>query len=106
MEAFSLKTTYLRCSGEQLKRPLNDKGRIGKIYVGLINYLLAKFGEALNLHRLTYHDYIRSPITITLFLLKKDAGMYLRSELDKFPLLPTPLERQWIDATLGEVTFL
>jgi ribosomal protein L32 len=69
MEAFSFKTAYLRCIGEQLKHALNDKGRLGKIYTGLINYLLAKFGGALNLHRLTSHDCVRSPITRTLFLL-------------------------------------
>jgi hypothetical protein len=48
--------------------------------------------------RLNYHDYVRSPITRTLFLLKKEVGMHLQSELDKFPLLPTSLERQWMDA--------
>jgi hypothetical protein len=53
MEAFSFKTAYLRCIGEQLKHALNDRGQIGKIYAVLISYLLAKFGGAFNL---TFHD--------------------------------------------------
>jgi hypothetical protein len=105
MGAFSFKTAYLRCIGEQLKHALNDKGQIGKIYTGLINYLLPKFGGALNLHCLTSHDCVRFLITKTLFLLKNDAGMHLQKELDKFCLFPTPLERQWMDATSRHLQF-
>ena len=36
IEAFSLQNAYLRCIGEQLQNALNDKGRLGKIYVGLL----------------------------------------------------------------------
>ena len=105
MEAFSFKTAYLGCIGEQLKHALNDKGCIGKIYASLINYLLAKFGGALNLHHLTYHDCIRSPIIRTLFLLKKDASMHLKNRTRQIPLTPTPLERQCMDATSTHLNF-
>jgi hypothetical protein len=47
MEAFSIKNAYLRCIGEQLLHALNDTGRLGKIYIGLTNYILAKYGGAL-----------------------------------------------------------
>jgi hypothetical protein len=76
------------------------QGMTWKIYTCLINYLLAKCGGALNLHCLTSHDCVCSPILRILFLLKNDACMYLRIELEKFPLLPTPLERLWMDATI------
>ena len=36
IEAFSLQNAYLRCIGEQRQNALNDKGRLGKIYYGLI----------------------------------------------------------------------
>ena len=36
IEAFSLQNAYLRCIGEQLQNALNDKDRIGKIYIGLL----------------------------------------------------------------------
>ena len=99
MEAFSLKNAYTTCIGEQLINALNDKGRLGKIYNGLTNYILAKHGGSLNLPRITQHDCIRSPITRTLYLLKTTNGAHLKSTLQKFPLLPTPLETQWLQQT-------
>jgi hypothetical protein len=47
MEAFSLKNAYLRCIGKQLRNALNDKGHLGYIYIGLINYVLAKHNGTL-----------------------------------------------------------
>ena len=41
IEAFSLQNTYLRCIGKQLQNALNDKGRIGKNYFGLLQFTLA-----------------------------------------------------------------
>ena len=96
METFSLKNAYITCIGEQFINALNDKGRLGKIYNGLINYILAKHGGSLNLLRITQHDCIRSPITRALYLLKTTSGAHLKSTLQKFPLLPTPLEKQWM----------
>ena len=98
-EVFSLKNAYLTCIGEQLINAFNDKGRLGKIYNGITKYILAKHGGSLNLPRISRQDCIRSPITRTLFLLKTTSGIHLRSKLEKFPLLPTPLETQWIHQT-------
>jgi hypothetical protein len=58
MQAFSLKNAYIRCIGEQLKDALNDTGKLGLIYRGLTNFILAKFDGALNLPRLTSHNCI------------------------------------------------
>ena len=44
IDAFSLQNAYLRCIGEQLQNTLNDKGRLGKIYYSLTQFILAKFG--------------------------------------------------------------
>ena len=72
LEAFSLKNTYLRCISEQLRNTLNDPGRLGIIYKGLIQHILAKYRGAKNIHRIKYHDCIRSPTTRTLFFMKKE----------------------------------
>jgi hypothetical protein len=92
MQAFSLNNAYIRCIGEQLKNALNDTGKLGLIYRGLTNFILAKFGGALHLLRLTSHECIRSPLTQTLYLLKTTNEIHLQSTLQDFPLLPTPLE--------------
>ena len=96
MKAFSLKNAYITYIGEQLINALNDKRRLGKMYNGLTKYILAKHGGSLNLPRIIQHDCIRSPITRTLCLLKTTSGAHLKSTLEKFPLLPTPLETQWM----------
>jgi hypothetical protein len=69
MEAFSLKSAYLTCIGEQLQKALNDIRRLGKIYIGLSHYILAKYGGSLHLPHIQYSHCIRSPTTRTLFLL-------------------------------------
>ena len=54
IEAFSLKNAYLRCIGEQLRNALNDKGKLGIIYRGLTNFILAKHGGVKNKPRIKY----------------------------------------------------
>jgi hypothetical protein len=49
LDAHSLKTKYLTCISKQLCNALNDLGRLGIIYKGLTNYILAKYGGAQNL---------------------------------------------------------
>jgi hypothetical protein len=53
MDAFSFKTAYLKCIGEQLRDALNDQGRLGTIYRGLTKYNMAKY-EGLSQHRIEY----------------------------------------------------
>ena len=96
IEAFSLQNAYLRCIGEQLQNALNDKGRLGKIYYGLTQFILAKFGGSKEITRIKYHHCVRSPITRTLFLLKHEAGVHLKSTIDSFLLNPSPLETAWL----------
>ena len=67
IEAFSLKNAYLRCIDEQLRNALNDKGRLGIIYIGLTHFILAKHGGAKNIPRIKYQNYIKSPTMNTLF---------------------------------------
>ena len=57
IETLSLRNTYLRCIGEQLRNASNDKGKLGTIYKGLPYYILSKNGGAKNIHRINYHDY-------------------------------------------------
>jgi hypothetical protein len=99
MEAFSIKNAYLHCIGEQLISTLNDKGRLGIIYRGLIHYILAKYGGALHIPRIKYKDCTRSPITRTLYLLKSTIDIHLNSTLPSFPLLATSLETIWMTSS-------
>ena len=62
IEAFSLQYAYLRCIGEQLQNAFNDKGRIRKIYTGLLQFILTKYGGSKEITRIKYHHCVRSPI--------------------------------------------
>ena len=95
IKAFSQKNTYLRCIGEQFRNALNDKGRLGIVYRGLIHFILAKYRGAENIPKIKYQDCIRSPTTRILFLIKKAGGAHLCSQIDNFPLKATPLEQMW-----------
>jgi hypothetical protein len=92
MATISLKNAYLCCIGEELINALNDNGRLGIIYKGLTHYILSRQGGALHIPCIKYHDCVRSPITITLYLLKNTADIHLNSIAPLFPLLATPLE--------------
>ena len=96
IEAFSLKNAYLRCIGEQLQHALNDTGRLGAIYNGLLQFILAKFGGSEGIPRIKYHQCVRSPITRTLFLLKQEAGVHLKSTMEKNLISTSPLENAWM----------
>ena len=85
--AFSLKNAYLRCIRKQLWNALNDPGRLSIIYKGLTPHILAKHREAQNIQRIKYQDCIRSPTTRTLFLMKKEEGLHIKS------ILPTAYDR-------------
>ena len=99
LEAFSLKNAYLRCISEQLRNTPNDKGRLGIIYKGLIQHILAKNGGAKDIPRIKYQDCIRSPTTRTLFLMKIEGVVYLKSIETNFHLNKTELEEEWRTTT-------
>jgi hypothetical protein len=84
------------CQIQSHNFPKTLKGRLGKIYNELKKHILAKHGGLQNLPRISKHDCIRSPITRTLYILQTTSGAHLRSTLEKLPLLPTPLETQWM----------
>lgn len=88
--AFYTKNAFLWCIGEQLHNVLNNKGSLGKISIGLTNYILSKYGG------IKYHDCIWLLITDTLFLLKTTTDIHLESELNNFPLHATLLETMWM----------
>ena len=99
MEAFSLSTAYMQCIGEQLLNALYDKGRRGKIYNGLVHYILAKHGGSNKLPRIKSLECYRFPTTHTLFLPMKDDEAHLKNTPNNFLLEPTPLETIWLQAT-------
>jgi hypothetical protein len=106
LEAFSLKNVYLRCIGEQLRNALNDQGRLGIIYKGLIHHILARYGGAEEIPRITQYDCIRSPTIRTLFLLKKAGRIHLKSTNPNFLLYMTKLEQEWRAQATSELPHL
>ena len=104
LEAFSSKNAYLRCIGGQLQNALNDKGRLGRIYNGLTQYILAQHGGADNIPRIKKTDCMKSPITRTFFLLKHEGKVYLKSTLQNFLFDLTPLEIIWQQETQKHTT--
>jgi hypothetical protein len=63
LDAHSLKTEYLTCIGKQLHNALNDPGRLGIIYKGLTNHILAKYGGSQRLPLLNKEACLHSPTT-------------------------------------------
>jgi hypothetical protein len=90
LDAFSFKTEYLTCIGNQLRDALNDPSKLGKIYRGLTYHILAKYEGSQHLPLLTEAACIHSPISRTLLLLKKEAHIHLRGLDPKFPLIRIP----------------
>jgi hypothetical protein len=72
MDAFSFKTAYLKCIGEQLQDALNDQGRLGTIYRGLTKYIMAKYGGYTTLTHITTAACLHSPTTHTIALLNEN----------------------------------
>jgi hypothetical protein len=106
LETFSLKNAYLRCISEQLINALNDTDRLGIIYKCLTQHILAKFGGAIDIPRITHNDCTRSPITRTLYLMKKEGGTHFKSLEANFQLHTTEFEQEWITNATTELPHL
>lgn len=76
---------------------LNDTRKLGKIYIDLTSYILAKCGSSGNITRITSQDCNGSFITRTLFLLKTARGAHLKSQMEDFLLEPTSLKKDWMN---------
>jgi hypothetical protein len=61
LNAHSLSTEYLTCIGKQLRNALNDPGRLGTIYIGLTNHILAKYGGSQHLPLFNKETCLHSP---------------------------------------------
>jgi hypothetical protein len=92
LNAYSLKTEYLTCIGKQLCNALNDPGRLGIIYIGLTNHVLAKYGGSENLPLLNKEACLHSPTTRTLYLLKHNGltSIMNEKEFQQYHKGPTP----------------
>jgi hypothetical protein len=96
LNAHSLKTAYLKCIGKQLRNTLNDPGRLGTIYKGLTNHILAKYGGSQHLPLLNKETCLHSPTSRTLYLLKHNGKGHIQTENIAFPLIETPLTIIWL----------
>jgi hypothetical protein len=65
LNAHSLRTEYLMCIGKQLRNALNDLGRLGTIYIGLTNHILAKYDGSQHLPLLNKEACLHSPTART-----------------------------------------
>jgi hypothetical protein len=92
LDAFSLKTAYLRCIGEQLRDVLNDPGYLGILYRGLTHYIMAKNGGSHHIPRITPGMCLRSSLTRTMYLLKQHVDIHIQSFDPKLSINPTSFE--------------
>ena len=96
LDAHSLKTEYLTCIGKQLCNVLNDPRRLGTIYKGLTNHILAKFDGSQHLPLLNKEACLYSPTSQTLYLLKHNGKAHIQIENTTFPTMETSLTTIWL----------
>jgi hypothetical protein len=101
LNAYSLKTKYLTCIGKQLRNALNDPGRLGIIYIGLTNHILAKYGGSQHLPLLNKEACLHSPTARTLYLLKHNGLAHIQTDNIEFPHNDTPLAKIWFLKTIN-----
>jgi hypothetical protein len=99
LNAHSLRTEYLTCIGKQLRNALNDLGRLGTIYIGLTNHILAKYGGSQHLPLLNKEACLDSPTARTLNLLKHNGLAHIQTEKETFPYNDIPLATIWFQKT-------
>jgi hypothetical protein len=95
LDAYSLKIEYLTCIGKQLRNVLNDPRRLGTIYKGLTNHILAKYGGSKHLSLLNKKTCLHSSTSQTLYILKYNGQAYIQTENTTFPHMETPLTTIW-----------
>jgi hypothetical protein len=103
LNAHSLSTEYLTCIGKQLRNALNDPGRLGTIYIGLTNHILAKYGGSQHLPLLNKEACLHSPTARTLYLLKHNGLAYIQTDKITFPQNDTPLATIWHQKTINHL---
>jgi hypothetical protein len=101
LNAHSLRTEYLTCIGKQLRNALNDPGRLGTIYIGLTNHILAKYGGSQHLPLLNKEACLHSSTARTLYLLKHNGLVHIQTDKIEFPHNDIPLAKIWFQKTIN-----
>jgi hypothetical protein len=78
MDAFSLKNSYLKCLGEQLRDAVNDQGCLGIIHRGLTKFIMVKYGGCTALTEIMTTSCLHFPTTRTI-VLPKENGIQIGS---------------------------
>jgi hypothetical protein len=104
LNAQSHKTEYLTCIGKQLCNALSDPGRLGIIYKGLTNHILAKYGGSQHLPLLNKKACLHSPTARILYLIKHNGLAHIQSDNVTFPHINTPLTTIWLQKTVNYPT--
>jgi hypothetical protein len=104
LNAHSLKTEYLTCIGKQLRNTLNDPRRLGIIYIGLTNHILAKYGRSQHLPLLSKEACLHFPTARTLYLLKHNSLAHIQTDKIAFPHNDTPLAKIWFQKIINHPT--
>jgi hypothetical protein len=101
LNTHSLNTEYLTCIGKQLRNALNDRGRLGIIYIGPTNHILAKYSGSQHLPLLNKEACLHSPTARTLYLLKHNGLAHIQTDKITFPHNNTPLTTIWLQKTIN-----
>jgi hypothetical protein len=89
------------CIGKQLRNALNDPRRLGIIYIGLTNHILAKYGGSQHLPILNKEACLHSPTARTLYLLKHNGLAHIQTDKIEFPHNGTPLATIWFQKAIN-----
>jgi hypothetical protein len=104
LNAQSLKTEYLTCIKKQLRNALNNPGRLGIIYKGLTNHILAKYSGSQHLPLLNKETYLYFPTARILYLIKLNGLAHIQTDNITFPHINTPLATIWLQKTINYPT--
>jgi hypothetical protein len=96
LDAQSLKTEYLTYIGKQLCNTLNGPSRLGTIYKGLTNHILAKYSGSQSLPLLNKEACLHSSTIRTLYLLKHHGLTHIQTDITNFPHMETPIATIWL----------
>jgi hypothetical protein len=86
---------------KRLQNTLNDPGRLGIIYKGLTNHILAKYGGPQLLPLLNKEACLHSPTARILYLLKHNGLAHIQTDNITFLHMDTPLAKIWLQKAIN-----
>ena len=74
---------YVNCVGKKLIQAFNTQSQLGLIYEGFAKHIIAKYEGPHYLPQLQYQTCSKSPITQTMFMIKRDFEIHIDTTIIK-----------------------